>query len=774
VIASRPDIRRAAAVLASLVCLVSISACGTPAGLPPEDSFDEALYEPILVPDVVDYAAADLAAAALLSDTESTERVLRRMHSIDIILEASEDLPTGLLPVSTDLRNATLDDPREYREATRELLRDPDLGIYGVMDNATEERLEQAAADDPLLLASARMNDIEKREIARLFNTIAEPIGSSLMTSTLLPYRMGRAVLNYAVSIYNREPISTQGRQALFHWENYLALHPDDPELAEISALIEKQRGRWNHTQYLRSMRSARRAQGRGEPRHTIVYANRALGFMPEDEAAAELRNEAVERLIELRELEAQSLAPPLGDSSSVIPANARAFSLDLFVPKGEISRAAIAPVSGPRDEPLSDEARFTRAIADFESGDEARRERAWQSLEALAQLGDDESNMARHASALLRPKSHPYRAFEAARSRDRWGRFRWISLGMYANGPLNRQLPMPLQTLIDSPAILQAAIGMPFRLLKWPWQQPLPSARTTAIHAHRYLELNPEGAHSKEVRQWIVSFEKARGNWVAAHQSAEEQPEIDPKTLAKLQERAADQSLAAAERENNRYLRNAMYRRIASEYPLTRSGRAAGNAARFEAEHMTPTRIQITRGFLTENPEVAGPRGLGLKSQLLDDEAINGELHPDGVALLGGREIELSFLAESGDEDEKPRRTTALLSPERFARLVSLLEETSFENSLLDSDDQIIPDAQRDVFFERARIGLADETDRRSDAESTFAYRGIRERYGMVRSRPSILPFDLVLRGSLEDFSLGAFPRLRPPQSTPDAFLYE
>jgi hypothetical protein len=330
------------------------------------------------------------------------------------------------------------------------------------------------------------------------------------------------------------------------------------------------------------------------------------------------------------------------------------------------------------------------------------------------------------------------------------------------------------LQTLIDSPAILQAAIGMPFRLLKWPWQQPLPSARTTAVHAHRYLEVNPEGEHSEEVRDWIVSFEKARGNWVAAHQFAEEQPGVRPKTLAKLQEKAAEQSLAAAERENNRFLRNAMYRRIANEYPTTRAGRSAGNAARFEAENMTPTRIQITRGFLTENPEVAGPRGLGLKHHLLDDDATNGELHPNGVALVGGRQIEVSFLAKTGDEDDEPTRRTNTLSRERFARLVSLLEETSFENSLLDIDDQIIPDAQRDVFFERARIGLTDDQDWRSHAESTFAYRGVRERYGIVRSRPSILPFDLVLRGSLDDFSLGAFPRLRTPRKTADAFLYE
>jgi hypothetical protein len=48
-----------------------------------------------------------------------------------------------------------------------------------------------------------------------------------------------------------------------------------------------------------------------------------------------------------------------------------------------------------------------------------------------------------------------------------------------------------------------------------------------------------------------------------------------------------------------------------------------------------------------------------------------------------------------------------------------------------------------------------------------------MRERYGMVRSRDSILPFDLVIKGSLTDLSFGAFPRIRKPRETPDSFLY-
>ena len=47
-------------------------------------------------------------------------------------------------------------------------------------------------------------------------------------------------------------------------------------------------------------------------------------------------------------------------------------------------------------------------------------------------------------------------------------------------------------------------------------------------------------------------------------------------------------------------------------------------------------------------------------------------------------------------------------------------------------------------------------------------------EKHGYVRSRESILPVDLVLRGDLETLGLSAFPRIRLPEDAPDALLYE
>jgi hypothetical protein len=207
--------------------------------------------------------------------------------------------------------------------------------------------------------------------------------------------------------------------------------------------------------------------------------------------------------------------------------------------------------------------------------------------------------------------------------------------------------------------------------------------------------------------------------------------------------------------------------------FPETRAGGEAGRAAREQVIERTSHAVRLSRGFLLENPAVAGPDGLDLAAELLDGEPRNGELHPEGVTLVGGRELSVAVLAESGDEDDPPRRLAAELSEPDFARLVAQLEETSFRNSLLDSDDALQPNAQRDVVFERARLGLADDVDVRPEAEARYDYRGMRERYGMVRGREALVPVELVVQGSLSDLQLGAFPRLRPPRATPDAVLY-
>jgi hypothetical protein len=190
--------------------------------------------------------------------------------------------------------------------------------------------------------------------------------------------------------------------------------------------------------------------------------------------------------------------------------------------------------------------------------------------------------------------------------------------------------------------------------------------------------------------------------------------------------------------------------------------------------EQATPQRIRVSRAFLREHPELAGPEGLALRPELLDGELANGELQRRGVTFLGGLVLELAFVNGSGDEDDEPVVRREQISEERLARAVALLEEASLRSARLDPDLEEEPDADRDLFFERARLGLADAPDPRATAESTYVFESARERHGLVRARESILPVDLVLQVSGTDLGLGAFPRVRPPKPTPDAILYE
>jgi hypothetical protein len=749
-----------------LLLALALVACATPpAGAPPESAFErDGRFAPV-APDVADQTAADVARAALLSRPDEAARAVHRLEAIDAVLSATEEQPTGLLPASLDLANTTLDDPRAYRRATRELL-DRD-GI----DPALRARLRLFERDDPLVLANARMRDAWMLEFGRAFNTLAEPLGRSISNFSMAPYRVGRSVVDYAVQIYTREPLPLRQRQALAHWKDFISHHPDAPEAEALEPRVSSAQALWNRTQRNRALKVARRALGHDKYRLALIYADRALRHAPEDREASKLRAAAAGRLLAARDRQRRSLGAAPGPAPWAGRPELREAALDLLRPDGDVGSAA-SRLADAGDDSLADEARFLRALALAEAG---REDESWHELEALADEDPARSNMARHAAALVSdPARNAAGAFRRAQRRHRWNQAKWVILGPFAGGARDRGLPRPLEWVIDMPSVAESMFSTPLRLIQLPFSNPVSSGRASAFHARRYLARNPDGEHADELRAWLEDWEGDRGNWLAALVRAQESGDASPEEIAELREKAAGQWLETAARERNRALRSAMYGQIAREFSETRAGAAAGRRARREIEGATAKRILVSRGFLEENPEVAGPEGFDLLPQLLDGRSSNGELHPDGVVLLGGSQVEVNYLAPSGDDRDPPRRVREVLDGDHLARVVSVLEETVWRNTLVDPDESVAPDAHRDAFFERARLGLADTVDARSSAYSAYAYRGLRERYGMVRARESILPFDLVVQGSLSNLSLGAFPRFRPPRETPDALLFK
>ncbi len=754
-------------LLASLLGSGAAACSSGPSG-PSRDPLESLPMRATPVPDEPDHAAHDLAAAALAGDPADARAQQRQLEAVERLHQMSGALPSGLPAYGQHLVDATIDDAIARRRASAALRRSGDA------PPALRAKLQLEIADDPLALADTRISESRRARFARAVNAFSQALGRSLTLVALAPVRLAQAAIGVAVAEHIDDPISLQERQALAHWKKYVDTHPGSPETPKLLARIEKMQRQWFRMKRERSVRSARSALEKGQDELALVLASKALLYAPEDREASKLRNEAERRVFARRAARARSLeaAPPKRgtgeDDDPLVAALARA----LLDPQGDVAGAARALLAaGGSKGPYADEARFAEAIVAGERGDESRM---WQQLDRLAAEDVAERNMARHAAQLVAsPDTNPYAAFRKSRVERVEKQAGFILLGPLAGGARDRDLPRALEWLLEGPALVGTLGGIPSRLVQSVTVGAQP-ARTPAAYAQRYLERTPDGEHAVELRRWLVDYYADAGNAVRAFAVARSGESVDEKRRAELEHDATRQMLENARKQPRRDLRLAMLGQIAEQHADTAAGREAAELAHAELEAATAQSIRISRGFLLENPVVAGPSGVGLRPELLDDDRRNGELHPDGVRLLGGRLLEFALVAPSGRASDPPETLVREISEERLSRLVALLEETATRNALIDPDNDLAPDARRDHFFERAKLGVAETPDMRVSASSGYAFVGMREKYGMVRSRESILPFELVVQGSFPDLGLGAFPRLRMPKTTPDAVLFK
>jgi hypothetical protein len=710
------------------------------------------------VPDDTDRLTHSLAVAVLRSDRRQVDDCIEGLEAIDATRREREEPPTGMLPYALDARNAALDDTLSYRRAADALLRRKDL------DPALRARVRQEVADDPLRLADARLHDARVRRIGRAVNAFSAALGRSAITGIMLPIRLLQSIVGVAVAEHQDDELTPPERQALAHWKRFIEKEPNTPEASVLLERVDAAQVRWFRTQRDRNLRGARKALEGNDAPLAFALSERALRYAPEDREATRLLRKAEERRTLWSANRVRSV-----EATDADPTEQRELAVALLLPDGPIEETATALLARDPETALADEAAFALATVSGEAGHETPM---WDRLEEITDLGDERSNMARHARAAVSSvEQHPYRAFRAARRAQTWTMLRWLFFGPLANGARERDLARPLEWAIEIPTLVNVVGGFPNRLIRFPFMRP--TSRAPSVLARRYLERYPYGEHAASVRRWLEDFEASRGNHFGALQLAESQPETDQRHLEELRRKAAEQALEAASREKRRDVRLSLLKKIAREFQGTEAGRKAGERAREEVLKGTPQRIQVTRAFLLENPQLAGPEGLALRPELLDDDLGNGELHPEGITFLGGRTLQFAFVSESGNERDSPRRTDTAVSAERLARAVALLEETSLRIVQVDRDARVEYDADRDLFFERAKLGVTETPDLRASAESTYAFRGMREKYGLVRSRESILPVEIVLQGSFDDFSLGAFPRVRMPKPTADVMLY-
>jgi hypothetical protein len=749
---------RAAGLLAA--ALLS-AACAGPAPAP-NQALELLPSTGAYVPDDMDLALRDTARALLANRPDEVDAAVARVESQEGERAGRGEGLSGALPYALDARHAMVDDPGLYRALSTYLLE------RGDMTPELRARIAQEVADDPLELAEARIRDARTLRFGGAFNAIAEAAGRSLTNTVLLAYRLADAVLQIAVAEHTKDPLTLPERQALRLWKQFVEQHPEAPETATVVARIEEAQQRWYRTQVERTVEATETALDAGDTRMALALAERAVRYANEDASARRLLARAERETTAERERLTRSEGAVLREGA--LSPEERELAVKLLAAP-PAPRAAIVLAAAPqaeRDDALGSEARYALAVAE---GEQAARPPA---LDDLAGEDEDTSPMARHAHAEIEsPEQNPYLFWKRALRADTGDTARWVLFGPLADGPRERpRTPRAVEWLLDLPAVVGVVTGLPQRIVRLPFLGE--GRRSPAVFAARYLEREPAGEHADEVRAWLVAREEKRGNPAGALAVAQAAPEPEDGTVARLRVQAGEQMLEAARNQPDLPTRVALLRRVGREYEGTPAAREAVGELRTTMREATPQHIRISKGFITENPDVVGPNGLALRPELLDGKTSNGELHPDGVALLGGHAIEVAYLGPDGDPRDPPVLRRERVSSERMQRVVSVLEEASLRNALVDSDYPVEYDADRDLFFERTRLGLDADTPAGGDARSSYAFRGMRERYGLVRKRESILPVELIVQGSFTDMALGAFPRIRMPRPTADAFLYE
>jgi hypothetical protein len=717
------------------------------------------------LPEPSDRVAARAAAAALADDIPSLKESVAQLATISDS-HKGEDLD----PLAADLLHSTLDHPEAYRAASRKLSEG-----WGT-DPSLDARLQQAINDDLLALAWQRRRDTWENYWARTFNAVSQPLGQAAFNGFVLaPLQISTSVAHYLASFSNDEALPATDRQALALRKEYVARNPEAPDSEYVRAQIAAADKKLAQTMQARRLRAARAAQRAGHYPGAGMEARRALFWGPSPEAEKILA-ESKDRAAQIRGLLERSLgAAPLPPGGHYGP-ESRALAIALllssgggepFAPEGLKALERRARGRGY----ASGEAAYVFAMAQYEGGSE---EASWKTLAALAADDPAHNAMVRHAAHLLTdPWQHAYLAYRDMRTQKRNELIRWRLLGNYATRTRYPNLPRPLAIVLEAPGIAGALLTSPLRLIFGRWQKSPDFQQPSAVLAYRYLSLHPGGQHAEELMEWLFAYEQQRGNAVAALRLADFLPPLGNEKRAALAEAASAQQLGFAARIRRPDRRIQALRHTSMEYPDNPSGKVAGLRVRAELENASPQKISVTRDFLVENPRVAGDHGLGLNPILINGKIEDGELHPAGITLLGGLTVRFDMVGEDGDKEAPPLPLYKQISSTRMSQLAAMLDETTRRNELIDPDDALAPDADRDQFLERALLGLVDRPDKRPTAQSTYVYQSMRERYGLVRGRESILPFDLVFRGNFSDFNIGAFPRWRPPKETPDIFLY-
>jgi hypothetical protein len=593
---------------------------------------------PQYFPDEVDRRAREMLIDAL-TNPGALEQHLQFFQAEDARMQKQHGASTGLTEDAQDLVNNTIKERERYLEAQKQ-------AIKRASSPERKKYLEAIMRNDDLNQADALMRQSSTNFWGGLGNRLLSSVDLVGVASGNYIGAAAETTVNGLYALLDRD-MPIEERRALARDLDHLKRNPDDPRAATIRKQAEALDKKKKAALVRKQLDKAKEAFGKNDLDRASFHLDLASFIDPEARNGEELRqrvNKATTTIDAARKksLSARAEKPANAEQQADISHLLEVLSLR---DSNQIQRVAIDTEKKYPGSPLSDAARDAEAVGLELKG---WREAAKKAMEQMAKSSTNPEVKERVAALLQSPQYNLLTPFQEARTERNLQSAKYVLLG---DDFLKKNLMFAAGAAAAGPGAM-VTLGMANALMvtnnlyQVLTQNPV-SAQPVIDAGVAYVRNHPDSENASEVYKVLADAYEERGMLDQALHYHELAGSPQEKVTA-IKEKTAKAFLNAATKTSDRSAREYYLTSVIDQNPDTP---AAAEATRKLAE-MTKDEnkgLRMSKQFLMENPELYGPRGLGLKAALFDGKPGNMELADRGVNLIGDNEVLLHYQTQWG-----------------------------------------------------------------------------------------------------------------------------
>jgi hypothetical protein len=599
--------------------------------MPDYDPFDKPPSAPQFFPDEVDKRSRELLIDALTNRKESLEGHVKFFQHQDGQLKKQHGSSSGIAERAQDIVNNTITDRERYLAAQKDAIRN-------ASSPERKKYLEAIVNHDDLNQSEQLMRQSSTNFWGGMTNRLLSSIDLVGIASGNYIGAAAETAISQIYALTDKE-MPAEERRALARNLAHLKRYPDDPRNAAILQQVEKLDRRKKDLLVRKQLDRAKEAAGKKDFERARFHVDMAQFLDPQSRGAEAMRRQTEKQLADIEAARQKSLAARKERDTDAEQQKdvARLLEALSLRDSNHLQKVAVEVERKYHGKPLADAARDAEAVGLELKG---WREAAKKAIDQMAKSAVTPEAKQRADALLQSPEYNLLTPFQEARTERQLQSMKYVLMGedflrknlLFAAGAMAVAGPGGAATLGFANAIMvsnnlyQVVMNNPVS------SQPVIDAGVAYVRNH------PNSENAAEVYKVLANAYEERGMWDKAldyHQLAGASKE----KIAALKERSAKAMLNAADRSASRGSREFYLTSVVDQHPDTP---AAAEATRKLAQLVKEENqgLRMSKQFLMENPELYGPRGLGLKRSLFDGNTRNMEIADRGVNLVNDNEV--------------------------------------------------------------------------------------------------------------------------------------